>query len=99
MGVGGTPGLSNDIQCHDHTCFLCLQISRSDIRPHEKWALSHMAIADGHLIFLMGCVHMYGLTTVYHRRGSEFTENVVNVSLCIMLHGHINRNAQSVQVL
>ena len=25
---------------YDHTLFLCLQIIRSDIRPHSKWAVS-----------------------------------------------------------
>ena len=32
---------------YDHTLFLCLQISRSDIRPHVNWAVS-LVIVDGH---------------------------------------------------
>ena len=39
-----------------------LQITRSDIRPHIKWAVSRV-IAYGHFNFSSGvCVGMYGLT-------------------------------------
>ena len=38
---------------YDHTLFLCVQITRSDIRTRVKWAVS-LVIADGHLIFLRG---------------------------------------------
>ena len=49
-----TPGLSKDIECHVRPySFLRLQITKSDIRPHEKWAVG-LVIADGHLIFLRG---------------------------------------------
>ena len=43
-----THGLSNDIRCH--VClysFLCLHITKLDIRPQVKWAVS-LVIADGH---------------------------------------------------
>ena len=41
-----------DIRCHVWPdSFNCLQITRSDIRPHVKWAVS-IVIADGHLVFL-----------------------------------------------
>ena len=38
-----TPGLSKDIQCHVRMTihFLNLQLTRSDIWPHTKWAISH----------------------------------------------------------
>ena len=36
-----TPGLSKDIGVmYDHTFYKQVQISRSDIRPHIKWAVS-----------------------------------------------------------
>ena len=41
-------------------CGKTIQITRSNIRPRVKWAVS-LVIADGHLIFLGGCVGMYGL--------------------------------------
>ena len=52
---------------HDHT-FLNLQITRSDIRPHMKWAVS-LVFAYGTLIFLWGvsaykaCKVLMGLQT------------------------------------
>ena len=43
-----TPGLSKDIQCHVWPYFFPnLHITRSDIRPHIKWAVS-LVIAYGH---------------------------------------------------
>ena len=51
---------------YDRTLFLCLQIARSDIRPHVKWA-ANLVIADVkhawvcmgyHIIALFGeCVY------------------------------------------
>ena len=35
---------------YDHMLFLCLQSSRSDIRPHVKWAVS-LVITDGYQYF------------------------------------------------
>ena len=56
-----TPGLGKDIQCHVWPySFLCLRITRVDIRPQEKWAVS-LVIADGNLIFFGVCVGMSGL--------------------------------------
>ena len=48
-----TPGLNTDFQCHMTILCLNLQITRSDIRPHTKWAVS-LVIAYGHFIFLGG---------------------------------------------
>ena len=43
-----TPGLNKDIRCHVWPYyFLCLQITKSDIGPQAKWALSR-PIAEGH---------------------------------------------------
>ena len=56
-----TPHLIGDIWCQIWPCsFLCLQITRSDIRAHAKWAVSQV-IADDHLnlphiMGLCGCV-------------------------------------------
>ena len=56
-----TPGLSKDIWCHARPySFLCMQITRSGIRQHVKWAVS-LVIADGHFIFFRACVGMHGL--------------------------------------
>ena len=62
---------------YDHT-FLNLQIIRSDIRPHIKWAGS-LVIAYGHFQSSSGvCVGIYGLTySLYHPR--EW--NVMEVAL------------------
>ena len=47
-----TPCLSMSIQCHVWPySFLCLQITRSDIRWHIKNAVN-LVIADGHFIFI-----------------------------------------------
>ena len=64
-----TPGPCKNIWCHVWPySFLCLQIIRSDIRPHAKWAVSLM-IADDHLIFLRGfCVYVW-VCMLYHLRG------------------------------
>ena len=49
-----TPGLRKDIWFHIWPrSFLCMRITRSDIRLHVKWAVS-LVIADGWLIFLRG---------------------------------------------
>ena len=43
-----------DIRCHIWPCFFsCLQITKSDLRPYIKWAIS-LVIAAGHLILLKG---------------------------------------------
>ena len=45
-----TPGLSKDIRCHVHCMamiFQNLQITRPDIRPNIKWAVS-LLITYGH---------------------------------------------------
>ena len=39
---------------YDHAFFRNLQITRSDIRPHIKWAAVSLVIVNGHLIFLRG---------------------------------------------
>ena len=61
------PGLSKDIQCHVRLCSLLhLQIIRSDIRPHMKWAVS-LVIADGDLIslrFFFVCIYMSKLIII-----------------------------------
>ena len=55
---------------NDHA-FLCLQITRSDIRSQVKWAVSLMN-ADGHFQSCSGaCVGMYELTySLRHSRAS-----------------------------
>ena len=66
-----TPGLSKDIRCHVRMTilFLNLQITRSDIRPHIKWAVSLM-IAYGHFNLPQGFVWVCGLTcSLYHPQG------------------------------
>ena len=40
-------GLSNDILFF----FICLQITKADIKPQAKWAVN-LVIADGHIIYL-----------------------------------------------
>ena len=47
-----TPGLSKDIRVHT---FPNLQFTRSDIRPHIKWAVS-LVIAYGHFNLPQGFV-------------------------------------------
>ena len=65
-----TSGLSkgHSVSCVDHT-FPNLQITRSDIRPHIKWAVS-LVIAYGHFNlprgFVWVCMRTYSL---YHPRG------------------------------
>ena len=56
-----TPGLSKDIQCRTTILFLNLQITRSNIRPHTRWAVSLVIVHDhmATLIFLRvlcGCI-------------------------------------------
>ena len=55
---------------YDHTFYKQVQISRSDIRPHIKWAVS-LVIAYGHFDFPQGFVWVrMGLTySLYHPRG------------------------------
>ena len=52
-----TPGLRKDIRCHCMTIlfFLNLEITRSDIRPHIKWAVS-LVITYGHFNLPQGFV-------------------------------------------
>ena len=79
-----TPGLTKDIWCHVWPySFLCLQITRSDTRPHAKWAVS-LVIADGHLIFLSGfCWYVWVNRLTINPKGTcgntvqeiRFTEN------------------------
>ena len=41
---------SKDIRCHVQPySFLCLHITRSDIRPHVQWVVN-LVITDDHLI-------------------------------------------------
>ena len=48
MYIGMAPGLSEDFAViYDHTLFVNLQITRSDIRPQVKWAVN-LVIAEGH---------------------------------------------------
>ena len=73
-----TPGLSKDIRCHVwlHP-LLCLQITRLYIRILRKRAVS-LVTADGHLIFLRGCVDML-TCSLYHPWGlSEYLVLTVN---------------------
>ena len=66
-----TPGLGKDIRCHVWPySFLCLHITRSDIRLHLKWAVS-LVMAHGHWIFhTWVCVGMNELTyPLYHPSG------------------------------
>ena len=53
--------------------FRDVQISRSDIRPHIKWAVSLVIL---HMVFYSSsgvCVGMYGLTySFYHPEGSPY---------------------------
>ena len=50
-----TPGLSKDIRCHVWPYVsINLQISRSDIRPHIKWAVSLVILHMVTSIFLWG---------------------------------------------
>ena len=53
--------------------FQNLQITRSDIRPHIKWAVGLVIVYMVTLIFLRGvCVGMYGLTySLYRPRGER----------------------------
>ena len=61
-----TPGLSNDIRCHVWPYFSKSQITRSDIRPHLKWAVS-LVTAYGHFNFSQGFVWVYEITySLYH---------------------------------
>ena len=48
------------------TLFLNLQITRSDVRPHIKWAVS-LVIAYGHFNLHQGFVGRYGLTYLLYR--------------------------------
>ena len=67
-----TPGLSKDILCHVGPYFFYkqVQISRSDIRPHIKWAVSLVILHMVTSMSLQGCVGIYGLTySLYHPRG------------------------------
>ena len=78
-----TPGHSKSIRCHTSIwpySFLCLQITRSDIRSHLKGAVS-LVIADGHLIFLRGlCGYVwFNILTLSPLRVMSFGRNVVNV--------------------
>ena len=57
------PGLSNDILCHTTSYSFNSQTTRSDIRPHIKWAVS-LRIVDGQFDLPRVFVGMYGLT--YH---------------------------------
>ena len=55
LGCLMTRGLRKDIRCHVWPYFfLNLQIARSDIRPHIKWAVSLVMIAYGHFNLSQG---------------------------------------------
>ena len=59
-----------------YTC-LNFQITRLDIRPRIKWAVSLVIACMVTLIFLNVCVGMYGLThSLYHSRGFTFYMSV-----------------------
>ena len=89
LGCLMTPGLSKDILCHvrymcDYT-FLNMQIIRSDIRPHIKWAVS-LVIAYGHFNFPQGLwVHMYGLTYMYFIIPDHNTDGIPHFALIKIL--------------
>ena len=54
-----TPGLSKGIWCHVlSSLFLNLQVTRSDVRPHIKWAVN-LVIAYGHFNLPQGFVWVW----------------------------------------
>ena len=52
-----TPGLSKDIKCHMTILLLNLQITRSDVRTHIKWAVSLVNVY-GRFYLLLGFVRV-----------------------------------------
>ena len=98
-----THGLSKDIQCHVWPySFLCLHITRSDIMPHKKWAVS-LVIADGHLIFLTGlckvCRYVWvNMVTRSRERDRERGERqrdrqTTTVTYCVLCEVSLMRDA------
>ena len=83
---------------YDHT-FLSLQITRSDVRPHIKWAVS-LVIADDHLIFLMGlCGYVWvNILTLSPSRGDRKEDDhtktliVLTVIRCHYTHKQTDRS-------
>ena len=76
-----TPGLSKDIRCHvwpiDHTFYKQVQISRSDIRPHIKWAVSLVILHMITSIFLRAlCGYIWVNILTLSPRGDTTTSGV-----------------------
>ena len=67
-----TPGLSKDIQCHVWSYFYKqVQISRSDIRPHIKWAVSLVILHMITSIFLRAlCGYIWVNILTHNQDGS-----------------------------
>ena len=66
-----TPCLSMSIQCHVWPySFLCLQITRSDIRWHIQNAVS-LVIADGHFIRSLSGYLWVNILTLSHLRSTS----------------------------
>ena len=66
-----TPGLRTFSVMYDHTFYKQVQISRSDIRPHTKWAVSLVILHMVTSIFLRGlCGYIWvNIFTLSPQRG------------------------------
>ena len=77
------------------TILLNLQITRSDIRPHIKWAVSLVIAYIWALQYsLVVCAGVYGLTySLYHPRGGYSYESWPSASACwwLLLTSNIDR--------
>ena len=74
-----TPGLRKDIQCHDHTFYKQVQISRSDIRPHINWVVSLVILHMVTSIFLRAlCGYIWVNILTLSPRGDQAIKGACN---------------------
>ena len=72
---------------YDHTFYKQVQISRSDTRPHIKWAVSLVILHMITSIFLRACVGIYGLTySLYHPEGIILGAEITEVNLSAFVY-------------
>ena len=74
---------------YDHTFYKHVQISRSDIRPHIKWAVSLVILHMVTSISLQGlCGYIWvNILTLSPQRGSVYRNVKVSCILFLLLSG------------
>ena len=74
---------------YDHIFYKQVQISRSDIKPHIKWAVSLVMLHMVTSIFLQGlCGYIWvNILTLSNQRGTKYQSTLMNnIEVLILCH-------------